>query len=103
VTLDESDLLVRTLACYGIETTREELEWFAESFWARSIAFKLECGWRPPTAADLPARVFEALSQAVDRPAAELRALMDLLIAEWKRQAGDMLDKYGYKGSADRW
>jgi aldehyde:ferredoxin oxidoreductase len=95
VTLDESDLLVRTLACYGVETSREELEWLAESFWARSMAFKLECGWRPPTAADLPARVFEALSQALDRPAAELCALMDLLIAEWKRQAGNVLDKYG--------
>jgi len=32
VALDESDLLVRTLACYGIETAREELEWFAEAF-----------------------------------------------------------------------
>ncbi len=26
IALDEDDLLVRTLACYGIETTREELE-----------------------------------------------------------------------------
>jgi len=97
VALDESDLLVRTLACYGVETSREELEWFAEAFWAQSMAFKAECGWRPPTAADLPARVFEALSLALDRPPAELRALMDLLIAEWKRQAQDVLHKYGYQ------
>jgi aldehyde:ferredoxin oxidoreductase len=94
--LDESDLLVRTLACYGIETSREELAWFAEAFWAQSIAFKLECGWRPPTAADLPARVFEALSLALDRPADELRMLMGQLIGEWKRQAGEVMYKYGY-------
>jgi aldehyde:ferredoxin oxidoreductase len=101
VVLDESDLLVRTLACYGVETSREELEWFAESFWAGSMAFKLECGWRPPTAADFPARVFEALSQALDRPVAELRGLMDLLIAEWKRQAADLMDRYGHELPAD--
>jgi aldehyde:ferredoxin oxidoreductase len=95
-TLDESNLLVRTLACYGIETNREELAWFAEAFWAQSIDFRLERGWRPPTAADLPARVFEALSLALDRPANELRVLMGQLIAEWKRQAGDMMYKYGY-------
>jgi len=95
--LDEGDLLARTLACYGIETSRQELEWFAEAFWAQSVAFKLECGWRPPAAADFPDRVFEALSLALDRPAAELRALMDGLIAEWKRQAGEVLNKYGYE------
>ena len=97
VTLDESDLLVRTLACYGVETTREELEWFAEAFWAQSVAFKLERSWRPPVAADSPARVFEALSLTLGRPVAELRTLMDRLIAEWKRQAGDVLYKYGYE------
>jgi len=96
VMLDDANLLVRTLACYGIETTREELEWFAEAFWAQSIAFKLERGWRPPTAADFPARVFEALSPTLNRPVAELRTLMDQLIAEWKRQAGEVLYKYGY-------
>jgi aldehyde:ferredoxin oxidoreductase len=93
--LDESDLLVRTLACYGIETTRVELEWFAEAFWAQSIALKLELGWQPPSAADLPERVFEALSLALNRPVSELRTLMDQLIAEWKRQATDRLYKYG--------
>ena len=97
VMLDEDDLLVRTLACYGIEISRGELEWFAEAFWAQSIALKLELGWRPPTAADLPERVFEALSHALERPAAELRTLMDQLIVEWKRQAGDTMYKYGYE------
>jgi aldehyde:ferredoxin oxidoreductase len=95
--LDSSDLLVRTLSCYGIETRREELAWFAEAFWAESIDFKLACGWHPPAAADLPARVFEALSQALDRPQTELVVLMEQLITEWKRQAGEILCKYGYE------
>ncbi len=101
VTLDESNLLVRTLACYGVETSRQELEWFAEAFWAQSIAFKLAHGWRPPSAADFPARVFEALSLALARPADGLRALMDDLIAEWQRQAGEVLSKYGYQVTWD--
>ncbi|HSR30124.1 MAG TPA: aldehyde ferredoxin oxidoreductase C-terminal domain-containing protein [Anaerolineae bacterium] len=100
IALDESDLLVRTLACYGIDTNREELEWFAEAFWAQSIAFKLACGWQPPGAGDYPVRVFEALAQALDRPMDELRDLMDQLIAEWKRQAGEVLCKYGYETTA---
>jgi aldehyde:ferredoxin oxidoreductase len=97
VALDDSDLLVRTLARYGIETRREELEWSAEAFWAHSVAFKLELGWQPPAAADLPARVFEALSLALERPVDELRILMEQLIATWKRQAGEMLYKYGHQ------
>jgi aldehyde:ferredoxin oxidoreductase len=97
VALDEDNLLVRTLACYGIETSREDLEWFAEAFWAQSMVLKMQFGWQPPTAAELPARVFEALSLTLDRPAAELRALMDLLIGEWKQQAGEILYKYGYE------
>ena len=96
VTLDRGNLLVRTLAAYGIETRREELEWFAEAFWAGSIAFKMAHGWRAPVVADFPARVFEALSQTLHRPADALRALMGQLIAEWKRQAGEVLYKYGY-------
>ena len=97
VVLDEEDLLLRTLACYDIEASREGLEWFAEAFWAQSMVLKMQFGWQPPTAAALPARVFEALSLALDRPAAELRALMDQLIAEWKCQAGEILYKYGYE------
>lgn len=95
--LDESDLLVRTLACYGIETHREALAWFAEAFWARSVALRLKMGWRPPAAADYPERVFEALSQALNRPVPELRLFLDQLIAEWKRQAAEILYKYGYE------
>lgn len=102
VALDDSDLLVRILACYGIESRREELAWFAEAFWAQSIAFKLELGWEPPSAADYPTRVFEVLSQALGRPVVELRALMDQLIAEWKRQAGAVLYKYGHE-TPDGW
>ena len=97
ITLDDSDLLVRTLSCYGIETRREELAWFAEAFWAQSIDLKLACGWRPPGASELPARVYEALSRVLDRPPAELLVLMEQLIAEWKRQAGDILFRYGYE------
>ncbi|MGD9374286.1 MAG: aldehyde ferredoxin oxidoreductase N-terminal domain-containing protein [Anaerolineae bacterium] len=96
IELDDSDLLVRTLACYGIETSREELAWFAEAFWAQSIAFKLEHGWHPPSVDAYPDRVFEVLSPAVSRPESHLRALMTQLIAEWQRQAGAMLYKYGY-------
>jgi aldehyde:ferredoxin oxidoreductase len=101
MTLDDTDLLVRTLALYGIETRREELQWAAEAFWAQSIAFKLELGWRPPAAVDLPARVFEALSLALERPVDELRMLMDKLIATWKRQAGEILYKYGHQPAED--
>jgi aldehyde:ferredoxin oxidoreductase len=94
--LDDSDLLVRTLACYGIDTSREELEWFAEAFWAHSVALKLAHGWRPPKAADYPDRVFEVLSQALGRPVDVLRSLMDQLIAEWKQQAGERMYRYGH-------
>ena len=94
--LDEENLLVRTLRAYGIETTRTDLAWFAEAFWAQSIVLKMEHGWIPPTSADIPARVFEALSQALDFSQDELRDLMDRLIAEWKAQAGQILAKYGY-------
>lgn len=96
ITLDASDLLVRTLAVYGIEVTRADLEWFAQAFWAQSIALKLEHGWRPPTAADFPARVFEALAPVLGRPPEEIRRLMEELIAEWHRQAGALLHKFGY-------
>ena len=96
ICLGGADLLVRTLACYGIETSRTDLEWFAESFWARSIAFRLEQGWRLPSVEDYPIRVFETLAQALGRPEDELRSLMGLLICEWKRQAEEILYKYGH-------
>jgi aldehyde:ferredoxin oxidoreductase len=93
--LDSSDLLVRLLACYGLETRREELEWFAESFWARSMAHRLALGWLPPSAADYPERVFEVLSLSLGRPVDELRTLMDQLLAEWKHQAAEVLYRHG--------
>jgi aldehyde:ferredoxin oxidoreductase len=96
IRLDDADLLVRTLATYGFEVRREDLEWFAEAFWAQSIALKLAYGWQPPTAEAFPARIFEALAQTLDFAPDALRGLMDRLIAEWKRQAGSVLYKYGY-------
>jgi len=95
--LSDDDLLVRTLRNYGIHTTRADLEWFAQVFWAQSVGLKWKFGWRPPSAADFPRRVYEALSLALDRPPDELQALMDLLIGEWKRQAGEVLARFGYE------
>jgi hypothetical protein len=40
--------------------------------------------------------VFVALSQALGRPAPELRELMAGLIVQWQRQAGAILDRHGY-------
>lgn len=94
--LSDDNLLVRLLRHYGIHTTRADLEWFSQAFWAQSIDLKCQFGWRPSTAADLPQRVYEGLSLALDRPPDELRNLMDLLIAEWKRQAGAVLYRFGY-------
>jgi hypothetical protein len=37
----------------------------------------------------------------MDRPGDELRRLMDTLIAEWKRQAGEMLAKHGQQAPVD--
>ena len=93
----DGDLLVRVLAEYDIQTTRPDLEWFAGAFWAQSMDLKARCGWRPPTAGELPARVYEALSLALDRSPAELRALMAGLIAEWRRQAGAAMRLFGYQ------
>ncbi|MCL7455508.1 MAG: hypothetical protein M8467_20935, partial [Anaerolineae bacterium] len=93
--LDGSDLLVRLLACYGLETRREELEWFAESFWSQSVGDKLERGWLPPSAVDYPDRVFEILSLSLGRSVPELRSLMDQLLGEWKRQAAEVLYRHG--------
>ncbi len=94
--LSEDDLLVHTLAEYGIRTTREDLEWFAQAFWAQSIALKAKHGWRPPTARDFPARVYEALSSVLHRSPEELSRWMDILIAEWREQAAQVLTRFGY-------
>ena len=95
--LDRDDLLVQVLGAFGMETTREDLMLFAQSFLAQSIAFKAEFGWVPPRAADFPSRVFEALAQTLDRTPQELQQLMDMLIDEWKAQAGVLLVKYGHE------
>jgi len=94
--LSDDDLLIRLLRNYGIRTTRADLEWFSQAFWAQSIDLKRRLGWRPPSAADFPRRIYEALSSALARPPDELRALMELLIGEWKRQAGEVLARFGY-------
>ncbi|NIO69538.1 MAG: hypothetical protein GTN71_11035, partial [Anaerolineae bacterium] len=95
--LDEDGLLVEILSHYGIKTSHQELMWFAQAFWAQSIDLKIKLGWHPPSAQDFPARVFEALSLTLERTPEELRGLMDLLIDEWKRQAGGVMQKFGYE------
>jgi hypothetical protein len=96
--LSEDDLLVRLLRHYGIHTTRVDLEWFAQAFWAQSMHLKSRSGWQPPSAADFPRRVYEALSLALGRPAEELQSLMEMLIEEWKQQAGEVMERFGYVG-----
>ena len=95
--LDDTDLLVRTLAAYGIHTTHDDLMWFAQAFWAQSIALKAQYGWRPPTAGDIPQRVYEGLTLALGQPEAELVRWMDLLIDEWKTMARQVLEKFGHE------
>jgi hypothetical protein len=94
--LDDGDLLVRTLAQYGIHTTRDDLLWFAQAFWAQSIDLKAQHGWRPPQAADLPRRIYEGLEQVLGQPIDEITRRMDVLIGEWKTQARGVLTKFGY-------
>ena len=88
--------LVRLLRQYGIRTTRADLEWFAQAFWAQSMDLKRQFGWRPPSASDFPHRVYKVLSLTLDRPEDELRSLMDMLIKEWKHQAGEVMARFGY-------
>lgn len=95
--LDDSDLLVHTLAEYGIHTTREDLTWFAQAFLAQSLDLKARYRWRPPTADDLPGRVYEALGLVLAAAPDELRRWMGVLIAEWKAQAKELLGKFGYE------
>jgi aldehyde:ferredoxin oxidoreductase len=95
--LDDSDLLVRTLAEYGVHTSRENLMWFAQAFWAQSIDLKRQYGWRPPTAQDLPRRVYEGLQLVLEQPVAELTRWMALLIDVWRAQAEAVMGKFGYE------
>jgi len=94
--LSDDDLLVRILRTYGIHTSRADLMWFSQAFWAQSIDLKCRFGWQPPAASDYPRRVYEALSLALNRSPDELRELMGLLIGEWKGQAGDVMVRFGY-------
>jgi aldehyde:ferredoxin oxidoreductase len=97
--LSDDDLLIRLLRYYGIHTTRSDLDWFSRAFWAQSIDLKRQFGWHPPTAADFPRRVYEGLALALDRPPDEVRSLMALLIDEWKRQAAEILHRFGYEAA----
>ena len=97
--LDDSELLVRTLAEYGINTSYENLMWFAQAFWAQSIDLKRQYGWRPPTAQDLPLRIYEGLELVLEQPVSELIRWMDLLIAEWKKHAASVMNRFGYDTS----
>jgi len=95
--LRKDGLLTRLLNHYDINLTNEELEEFSQSFWAQSIDLKCQYGWRPQTAAEFPRRIYEALSNTLDRPPEELQMWMGHLIDEWKRQAEEVLTRFGYK------
>jgi aldehyde:ferredoxin oxidoreductase len=97
--LSNDDLLVRMLRNYGIQTTQDDLNWFSQAFWAQSMDLKCQFGWRPPSAADFPQRVYEALALALERPVEELQMLMGMLIEEWKRQAGETMARFGYEAA----
>jgi hypothetical protein len=97
--LDDTDLLVRALAAYNIRTTRDDLMWFAQAFWAQSIDLKTQYGWRPPSANDIPHRVYEELAQVLAQPTETLVRWMDLLIDEWKTMACQTLEKSGYEAA----
>jgi aldehyde:ferredoxin oxidoreductase len=89
--------LIRLLRNYGIHTTHADLEWFAQAFWSQSIDLKCQFGWQPPAAEDFPRRVYEALALALERTPEELQSLMEMLIKEWKRQAGETMARFGYE------
>jgi aldehyde:ferredoxin oxidoreductase len=91
--------LVRILRNYGIQTTRDDLNWFSQAFWAQSMDLKCQFGWRPPSAADFPQRVYEALSLALGYPPDRLQSLMEMLIGEWQRQAGEVMGRFGYEAA----
>jgi aldehyde:ferredoxin oxidoreductase len=97
--LDDTDLLVRALAAYDIRTTRDDLMWFAQAFWAQSIDLKTQYGWRPPSANDFPQRIYEELAQVLAQPTETLVRWMDLLIDEWKTMARQALEKSGYEAA----
>ncbi|MCJ7736575.1 MAG: hypothetical protein MUQ10_04565 [Anaerolineae bacterium] len=95
--LSEDGLLVSLLHEYGIDTTRADLEWFAQAFWCQSIDMKCQSGWHPPSAKDFPHRVYETLSLTLKRTPDELQSLMTMLIEEWRRQASWTMRHFGYQ------
>lgn len=95
--LSNDNLLIHLLREYGIYTTRDELNWFTQAFWAQSIDFKCQCGWKPPNAEDLPFLIYETLSQTLNYKPNKLQKLMNMLISEWKQQAGNIMKRFGYK------
>ena len=97
--LSTDQLLVKTLRLYGISTTQADLEWFSRAFWAQSIAFKQEHGWRPMSAADFPDRIYHSLSLTLEYSPEELTELMGMVIEEWKCQAGSIMSQFGYEVS----
>jgi hypothetical protein len=90
---------VRMLRNYGIQTTRDDLNWFSQAFWAQSMDLECQFGWRPPSAADFPQRVYEALSLALGYPPDRLQSLMEMLMGEWQRQAGEVMGRFGYEAA----
>ena len=88
-------LLEEVLDLYGIELSAEEIRRRAEAFLARSIQFKSELGWRPPTVADYPERIFEAVSRSIGESESRCKQVFGLLIEEWKAQMGDLLRANG--------
>ncbi|MHC4914890.1 MAG: aldehyde ferredoxin oxidoreductase N-terminal domain-containing protein [Planctomycetota bacterium] len=89
------DLFNQVLAVYGLDRPGEELRAEAERFLAQSLAFRSETGWRPPSAADYPARIFEAVSGPVGESPERCRALFDVLIDEWKAASAELMSRHG--------
>jgi aldehyde:ferredoxin oxidoreductase len=97
VRVEPSGPLLAILRHYGIEASYRDLMWFVQAFWAQSMAFKLQCGWQPPSPDDYPRVVYEALSLALHQPPEELQRLMGLLIEEWKHQTRSVMGKFGHE------
>ena len=95
--LSEDGLLVSLLHEYGIDTTRADLEWFAQAFWCQSIDLKCQSGWQPPSAEDFPQRIYETLALTLHRTPDELQSLMTMLIEEWRQQAKQTMSYSGYQ------
>ena len=72
-----------------------EPDGWASQRWQKDL--KCQQSWRPQSARDIPKRIYEAFSATLDRPPDELVTLMGHLIAEWKRQAGEVLARFGYR------